>query len=188
MPFGWGMQCGNGSGRRDIGMRCVVCGAELADGALLCQQCGSVVRREDALRQNAAGGKMTKKEFFKLPGLKNCRTNILTCAIILYICAAATGALAFIDWEHSALSLLDAALLLGLGLWLQIGKSRVSAIIAAAYGVLNVVMTMIAAGRLQGWWIPLAGIWAIVYTFKIQKLWNQYQESGQLPEEAVSGK
>lgn len=169
-------------------MKCVVCGAELADDALLCQQCGSVVRKEDALRQMAAGGRMTKKEFFKLPGLKACRSNILTCAIMLYICAAATCALAVIDWRNSALSLLDAALLLGLGLWLQIGKSRVSAIIASAYGIFNVLVTIIALGRLQGWWIPLAGIWAVVYTFKINKMWSQYQESGQLPQELVSGK
>lgn len=169
-------------------MRCVVCGAELPDEALFCQQCGNVVRKEDALRQKAAGGKMTQKEFFKLPGLKSCRTNILTCAIILYICAAATGAIAIIYWEYSALSILDAALLLGLGLWLQLGKSRVSAIITTAYGVLNVVLTLIATGSIRGWWVPLAGILAIVYTFKIQKLWTQYQESGQLPEEALSGK
>lgn len=169
-------------------MKCVVCGAELADDALLCQQCGSVVRKEDALRQKAAGGTMTKKEFYKLPGLKGCRSNILTCAIILYICAAATCAQAIILWEQRAFSLLDAALLLGLGLWLQLGKSRVSAIITLVYGIFNVVIALLAVGQIQGWWVPLAGIWAIIYTFKFHKLWNEYQQSGRLPDESVAGK
>lgn len=169
-------------------MKCAVCGAELAESAVFCQHCGSVVRREDALRQRAAGGNMTKKEFYKLPGLKNCRSNILTCAIILYVCAAITALRALLLWETMALSLLDAALLLGLGLWLQIGKSRVSAILTTVYGVYNVVIAVLLVGQIQGWWVPLAGIWAIVYTFKFNKFWDEYQRTGQLPEGPAAGK
>lgn len=166
-------------------MKCVVCGADLADDALLCQQCGSVVRKEDALRQKAAAGKMTRKEFYKLPGLKACRSNILGCAIVLYICAASTTAMAALTWPLGALALLDAGLLLGLGLWIQLGKSRVASIIALAYGVYNVIITLMIANRIQGWWVPLAGVWGIVYTFKFNKLWNEYQQNGKLPENAV---
>ena len=42
-------------------MKCVVCGEELAENALLCPRCGSVVRREDVVRQQAASRQLTKK-------------------------------------------------------------------------------------------------------------------------------
>ena len=104
--------------------------------------------------------------------------------MVLYICAAVT-ILASVLIEGMGASIVDGILLLGLGIWLQIGKSRVSAIITTCYGLLSVGLVLVTAGRVQGWWIPLAGIWAIVYTFKFHNLWNKYQRDGVLPEEAV---
>ena len=71
-------------------MKCVSCGAELAEGSLLCPQCGRVVEVADVARQKAAAGQLTKQDFFKLPGMKACRSNIISCAVVLYICAALT--------------------------------------------------------------------------------------------------
>lgn len=168
-------------------MKCVTCGTELAEGTLLCPVCGRVVSTEEAIKSKAEGGHLTKKEFYKLPGMKSCRTNIRSCAIILYICAGVT-ILASLFLQELSSSILDGILLLGLGLWLQLGKSRVCAIITTCYGFLGLGLVLMTSGQIQGWWIPLAGIWAIVYTFKFHKLWNQYQKEGVLPDEAVSKK
>lgn len=65
-------------------MKCIACGTELAEGALLCPQCGRVVSSADAVRQKAEAGNLSRKEFYKLPGMKACRGNIRTCAIVLY--------------------------------------------------------------------------------------------------------
>lgn len=168
-------------------MKCVTCGTELAEGTLLCPVCGRVVATEDAIKEKAAAGHLTKKEFYKLPGMKSCRSSILACAIVLYICAGTTLLAALLVDSLSA-SILDAVLLVALGLWLQLGKSRVCAIITACYGLFGTGIVLFTTGRIQGWWIPLAGIFAIVYTFKFHKLWNQYQKDGVLPEEAVKKK
>ena len=157
-------------------MKCASCGTELAEGTLLCPVCGRVLSSEEVAQ--------SKKEFYKLPGMKSYRSNIISCAVVLYICAAVT-ILASVLIEGMGASIVDGILLLGLGIWLQIGKSRVSAIITTCYGLLSVGLVLVTAGRVQGWWIPLAGIWAIVYTFKFHNLWNKYQRDGVLPEEAV---
>ena len=201
-------------------MRCVACGAELAEGALLCPQCGSVVRQEDVLRERMANRQLTKKEFCELPGMKTYKNNIRGCAVVLYACAAVTALLAIFEWgEQSALAdaftrqmmwgapsflgsvaaavfgflirfdrIIAALLLVGLGIWLQLGKSRVSAILTLVYGSYSMIVGSISSGRLQGWWVPVIGGFAVYYTIKFNKLWKQYQKSGVLPDEAVSGK
>ena len=71
-------------------MKCASCGTELAEGTLLCPVCGRVLSSEEVAQSKAEGGKLSKKEFYKLPGMKSYRSNIISCAVVLYICAAVT--------------------------------------------------------------------------------------------------
>lgn len=166
---------------------CVACGAEMEKGALICPKCGWVVNQADVIKSRAAGGTLSKKEFYQLPGMKSCRNNIRGCAIILYFCCAMTVLASFLLTDTLSASVIDGVLLLALGLWLQFGKSRICAILTTCYGIFSMIVTMKATGNIQGWWIPLAGVWAISYTFKFHKLWNKYQKDGVLPDEAVKG-
>jgi len=169
-------------------MKCVACGTELETGALLCPNCGRVVDSADVARQKAAAGQLTKKEFYALPGMKSCRNNIRTCAILLYISAGVTILASVLLQGVITTSLIDGILILALGLWLQFGKSRVCAIITLLYGIAGTAIVALQTGQIQGWWIPLAGAWAISYTFKFHKLWNKYKKDGVLPDAAVSDK
>ena len=153
---------------------------------MLCPQCGRVVETADVVRQQAASRQLTKKEFYELPGMKACRNNIKSCAVILYVCAAITTLAALFWDEIPLLSVVDGVSLLLLGLWLQLGKSRVAAILITVYGGYNMFVSSLSTGTLRGWWIPLAGVWAITYTFKFYKLWNKYRKSGALPRDAIS--
>ncbi len=176
-------------------MQCVGCGAELPEGALLCPACGRVLSSTDVAKVKAQSGNLTKKEFYKLPGMKSYRGNIRGCAIILYFCAGVTilasvlaGALAsssIMSGVEITASIIDGVLLLALGLWLQFGKSRVCAILTLCYGIFNMAMIAIANGQVQGWLIPLAGAWATFYTFKFHNLWGKYKKTGKLPDEAI---
>ena len=47
------------------------------------------------------------------------------------------------------------------------------------------IMVAIQAGEVQGWLIPLAGAWAVAYTFKFHHLWGKYKKEGVLPKEAI---
>ena len=130
---------------------------------------------------NGTPGPMTKKEFYKLPRLKDCRSGILASAIICYFSAGVTLLASFLLQGYVSASVLDGLLLLGLGLWMQIGKSRVCAIILTCYGAFNMIYMLMLMGQIQGWLIPVAGISGIVYTFKFNKLWDRYIKEGMLP-------
>lgn len=187
LPEGASMcpQCGRPA--EAVKLRCVSCGAELPEGVLLCPQCGRAVETADVVRQQAASRQLTKKEFYELPGMKACRNNIKSCAVILYVCAAITTLAALFWDEIPLLSVVDGVSLLLLGLWLQLGKSRVAAILITVYGGYNMFVSSLSTGTLRGWWIPLAGVWAITYTFKFYKMWSKYRKTGILPKDAVSG-
>lgn len=170
-------------------MTCGGCGAQLEEGALLCRSCGRVLSSEEVAKQRAEEGKLTRKEFYRLPGMKACRNNIKGCAIMLYVCSAMTT-LASLLWEvledpTLRTSWVDGVLLLGLGLWLHFGKSRICAALTLGYGLFGTIMVFMNAGVIRGWWIPLAGGWALVYTFKFHNLWGKYKRNGELPDEAV---
>ncbi len=170
-----------------IFMKCATCGSELEKEALLCHHCGRAVDRAEVIRQEAASRQLSKKEFYQLPGMKACRSNIKTCSIVLYVCAAITILVSVILQGFYLLSFLDGVFLILMGLWLQLGRSRVCALLVTAYGIFNTGIGLVESGRLMGWWIPLAGIWAITYTFRFHKLWSRYRKEGVIPKDAVSG-
>lgn len=130
---------------------------------------------------NGTSEPMTKKEFYKLPRLKDCRSSILASAIICYFSAGVTLIASFLLQGYVSASILDGILLLALGLWMQLGKSRVCAIILTCYGAFNMILMLALYGQVQGWLIPVAGILGIVYTFKFNKLWDRYIKEGVLP-------
>lgn len=125
--------------------------------------------------------KVSKKEFYKLPGVKTCRTNIRTCAILAYVCSGFTIFASLLLSDYLASSIIDGLLLLGLGLGVQLARSRVCAIILAGYGLLNMAIALVSYGTVQGWLIPVIGIYAIIYTFKYQKMWENYDKNGIMP-------
>lgn len=124
---------------------------------------------------------MTKKEFLKLPALEKQRKNILTSAIILYVCAAATLILGILSGNFGVF--LDVAILLGFGLGIHLAQSRACAVIVCIYGVVNVLYALLTTGSLGGWLILVAAIDALPHTFKFHKAWTEYQQTGVIPEE-----
>ena len=114
----------------------------------------------------------TLKEFAKLPENKTARAQIITAAVFCFISTAVTAIVALMG---TPLMLLDAAILLGLGLWLILSKSRVSAVVLMAYAAYNTVFFLIQQGTFSGWLLLLAGVLAIAGTFKLAKNWKAYQ-------------
>ena len=169
-------------------MKCIACGTELPEGALLCPSCGRVLSSADVVRQKSEGGKLTKKEFYKLPGMKACRGNIRGCAIVLYFAAGMTLMASVLLQDILMASVIDGILLMALGLWLQLGKSRVAALLTLIYGSYSMIIGSLEFGRLQGWWVPVIGGFGVFYTFKLHGLWGKYRRSGTLPPGALEGK
>lgn len=160
-------------------MQCSHCGTELESNALVCPFCGQAVSDESRLQEQYGGKQLTKKEFLGLPAMQSCKSNINTCGIALYVIGAINIVL---ELATQALPI-DGILLILLGLGIHLGKSRVCAILCTAFGGFNVVYMIVTTGRIAGWWILLAGIYALTYTFKYHSAWSKYKKDGTLPVE-----
>ena len=130
------------------------------------------------------GQKMTKKEFLKHPNLKKCKGNINASAILLYFCAGITmiaTVLLTLTVASGLGTIIDVLLLVGMGLGIQLAQSRACSIVVFIYSIINFIYGVIMTGRATGWLIVVAGICAIIYTFKFQKAWKEYEQTGMIP-------
>ena len=172
---------------------CPSCGQPCEDAQKFCNNCGapfaeSSPDNQQAVMQQPYSGTVspagygvypprvsTKKEFLDLPQNKQVKREINSSSIICYVCAAITLAVG-IATDGFPLVLIDLAILVGMGLGIQLAHSRVCAIILCAYSVINMILALISTGRPAGYLIVIAGVFAVIYTFKAEKLWKQYQQ------------
>ena len=136
---------------------------------------------------------MTKSEFWKNAVPKNVKGQVVTAAVFAYISAAMTLVLGFLTGNFlvlidvllvlgfltgNFLVLIDVLLVLGLGLGVHLAKSRVCAIILAAYFVLNKVLQWLG-GEFSGLYMAvifiIGFVMGVVGTFAFQKQWKEYQ-------------
>ena len=122
---------------------------------------------------------MSKHDFYHSPLCKKYRGNIIASSVIIYICVGIN--LLLIAFLHTYTSLIDAAIMLGLGLAIHLAQSRVCSILLCVYGVINTIFVFLSSGKFGGWLILVAAIYAIVATFQYQSAWNKYSKSGHIP-------
>ncbi len=160
-------------------MKCSRCGVEMENNVLVCPFCGQAVSEEERVQEQYTGQQIPKREFIKLPAMKSCKSNIITCGVLLYV----FGALNVVLQIAAGIFPVDGILLILLGLGIHLGRSRVCSILCVAYSVFNVIYVAMTTGRVVGWWILLVAIDAVIYTFKYHMAWNRYQKDGTLPAE-----
>lgn len=117
----------------------------------------------------------TKQAFLALPENASMKHELLTSAIICYVCAAISLVVLVIA-SNNYFGLIDIAALVGLGLGIHLKQSKVCAIILLVYAVINAVFVTVQNGTLGGWLPLIAGICAVIYTFKLDKAWKAYQQ------------
>lgn len=123
--------------------------------------------------------RMTKKEFDECANIKILTKNITAAAVIAYVIGAITFIVNVIMAGNIA-GILDVLIVVGLGLGIHLAKSRVCAVIITAYSIFNLIYMLLLTGAPGGWLIIVCGVYSIIYTFKYQKAWNKYQQTGQI--------
>lgn len=174
---------------------CPSCGAACNDTEKFCGSCGSSLLNADDVSIQAESAApaysdyaapvydqpaytpkaATKKEFLKLPENKKIRSELNAAAIITFVCAGITMLSGFVTGNWSIL--IDVAIMVGLGLGIMLSYSRVCAVVLVVYGLLNVVVGLVQNGVPSGYLIVIAGVLAVIYAFKAEKLWKQYQQN-----------
>ena len=160
-------------------MKCPTCGAEVQPGQKYCPSCGTQQKADQAwgyapsVRVEDRG--ISKTQFCRNYAPDKIRKNIRGSAILRYFSAAITGVVAVL---MNPFMLIDAVIVLALGLAIHLKQSRVCAVLLLAYGVINCLIMLVGTGRLSGWLIILAGVFAVIYTFQLEKEYRAFQESG----------
>ena len=121
---------------------------------------------------------MTRREFLKTPQMNAIKNNLFSSAVIGYVIAGLTLYFGVIK-TGNYFAMLDVVLILACALLIHLLQSRAAAIVLAAYAVLNVVVTTVSNGKFSGWWVALVGVYAVIYTFKFQKAWKDYQKDNE---------
>ena len=177
---------------------CPKCGAVAQDSENYCRSCGTHLSEPFNTPPVQTGGYTqpsqglfgeyvpprvsSKKEFVNLPENASLRKGCNTAAIICFICAGVTLVVmcfVFGSWP----SLLDVALLVGLGIGILISQSFGCALALLIYSIIGVLYSLVALGSFGGWLIVVAGVIAVINTSKVRKAWKQYQTyyQGQQP-------
>lgn len=182
-------------------MICQSCGRANEQGAQFCKSCGAPLTSSDNVQQSmqnnafqqnngyqqygmpenvyAGTTRMTKKEFDQCESIKPITKNLMVAAIITYV-VGAISLIANVILGGNIFGIVDVAIVVGLGMGVQFAKSRACAVVLGVYSVFNLIYMLILTGRPGGWLIIICAVYSIMYTFKYQKAWNTYQQTGQL--------
>lgn len=173
---------------------CPFCGAAAEDGAKFCTACGAPFPA-DATPVNSAPADAappqpdfgsyapapakaaSKEEFLKLPENEKLRKSFKTNGILCYVFAGLTLLVNVVMGQNYYI-LLDVAILVALGLGIQVKHSKVCAFLLLAYGLFNVIMGLISSGSPTGYLILLVGGHAVYSALSLDKAWKQYQGQG----------
>lgn len=149
-------------------MFCPQCGKEVNEGAAFCPYCGAPVGMQ-SVASAASAAYMTKKEFWDALDKKE-RSSIMSASIMCYISAGLTMIMGIVSMNFFVL--IDVMLVAGLGLWLQLSKSTVAAILLTIYAAYNTIFSLVTMGTPGGWLVLLAGICAIVGCVRFNKAYK----------------
>ena len=157
-------------------MKCPTCGTEVQPDQKYCPSCGTVQRADQPWgtpgAPSAAAGdrEITKGEYYRNQAPDKMRRSILGSAILCYISAAVTAVFAVLA---NPFMFVDAAIVLGLGIHLK--QSRVCSVILLIYGLFSCVTVLMQTGRLGSWLIILAGVFAVINTFQLEKEYRAFR-------------
>lgn len=120
---------------------------------------------------------MSFREFYKDYCTSNVKKNINCAVALLYLCSVTTMVISIVATKLGLgvmASILDAILILVLGLGIHIWKSRACAVIVLAYSIFNCLYALITTGRPAGYLIVIAGVLSTVFTFKARQEYKEY--------------
>lgn len=181
-------------------MQCKSCGMQIPDNSITCPNCGAQVAQDNQNQQyynqsnqysnpyneqpgnnpysevNEYGKELKKqrKEFFRSYICDTPRRLVIAAAVLYFVSAAITFITALL---LNPLTILDAILLVTLGVLVLVLKSRVVASLGLAYSLINTIFQFIMLRVFGGWLIIIASILAVIGTFMLHSNWAKYQKA-----------
>ncbi len=143
---------------------CISCGTQLPARTMFCSVCGQ--KRQQVL---SPGQPVSRKDFINKYAQPSFKKDIRNIAIFCYVCAGITFLVSFL---YNTLGIIDALLLVGLALGMQLTKNSGFAIGILVLSILECISGL-ASGSIPFWWL-IAGISAVVTFGKLDKQYKQF--------------
>lgn len=124
--------------------------------------------------------RITKSDFVKHENNAYFIRQFRSLGIAFYIIAAINIPIGFM-LGAGAFSLINVAIIGGLGCGVHLGKSRACAIIITVYALLNVLLSLLLGMGVTGYLILIIAIGSIVNTYKLDGAYKKYLETGEIP-------
>ncbi|MBQ9278687.1 MAG: hypothetical protein IJ224_08635 [Lachnospiraceae bacterium] len=123
---------------------------------------------------------LTRKEFINLPRMSNIKKNINSCVFAFYIVSGINFVMGLVG-TSPAMVYFDVAFVFLMGLLLQMTYSKIVGLLSLGYGILNMIIFIIYVGYPGGYLIVIIGMLATSATFKFDKAWGEYINTGKKP-------
>ena len=149
-------------------MNCPNCGKPVEDPWGHCPACGAALDAKPGGQSGQPPAPVSKREFYRHHASKSARSNVRGSAILSYVVAGISLVFGLLMMGNPFI-LVDVVIIVLLGLGVQLLQSRVCAILLLVYSVYSCLITTLTSGQLSGWWLIIAGICAVMGTFKLQK-------------------
>lgn len=133
------------------------------------QQVTGVVPTFTEVKQVLPEG-ITKREYIKHYAGDTFRRQLKGAAIFAYVLAGVNLLFALLA---SPAALVDVAILLGLGLGMHLGKSKLCAIGLLVYGIVGMVFNLIINGVFSGWLLVIMGVFSVMTFTRAEKRYKE---------------
>ncbi len=154
--------------------QCTHCGQYCEDYAAFCTNCGTPL-----ILSSGPAPASSKKEFLQLPENRSLKKELVSDAVVCYICAGLTLLLGVLVLKNPYV-LIDVVIVLCAGLGIHLMQSKACAVVLCVYAVINAVIGLVNDGKLSGYLLLIAGIYSVISTFKLDKQWKKYQQEHSL--------
>lgn len=135
---------------------------------------------QQGMYQQGNQPRLTRKEFINLPQMSNIKKNINACVFAFYIVSAFNFGMGLVGSSPSMVYF-DVAFVFLMGLLLQMTYSKIVGLLSLGYGILNMIVFIIYVGYPGGYLIVIIGMLATSATFKFDKAWGEYINTGKKP-------
>ena len=143
--------------------------------------------------------KLTKPEFYAREGNRKQRDRITISSVVIYVTAiigifaadflvktieslndmiVAMGGEPYDVSGYMSSQIFVSIVMIGLGIGIQLFKSRVCAIIGLVGSAINVLATLVTYHKFGGYYVFLAFCYATAATFALAKRWDEYDKTG----------
>jgi len=156
------------------GSYCAKCATPIAPNGRFCPKCahpvGAPILHGGLENTIPAGEQVTKQEFYKKYAGEKFNRELRITAIIAYVLVGINTLVAILA---NPFGLIDSAILLGLTLGMQLGRSKGCAIAILAYSIFSSIIGVVSSGMLVGWGWLAVGVASVILFSNTDK---RYQE------------